>query len=264
MSSARRPLIGVSGPDAGGAAAWVATRWAVYRAGGRAVRLTPVAPDSEEPLNGLILGGGADIEPSLYGATGEPRPKVTRRDQSLARNLFALVFFPLLLVVRRTLSVARAPAEDPGRDQLEYALLESALARDLPVLGVCRGAQLLNVYCGGTLHADLAQFYVEVPELRTLLPRKPVRLEPDSCLAAITGRTELRVNAMHRQAVDRLGDDIRIAGAEPNGVVQAIEHAGRRFVIGVQWHPEYLPQEAAQRAIFRALVDAAAQRGPTS
>lgn len=228
------------------------------------MHLTPVAPDSDEPLDGLIIGGGADVDPALYGAPGQPRPKVTRRSRSLASNLFAIVFFPLLLVARRLLSVARAPDDDPGRDELEYSLLDKALQRDLPVLGICRGAQIVNVFCGGTLHADLAQFYVEVPEMRTLLPRKPVKLVPGSRLATVTGRTDLRVNAMHRQAVDELGDDIRVAGREPNGVVQAIEHGGRRFVIGVQWHPEYLPQEPAQRRIFTALVEAARQndRGP--
>ena len=138
-------------------------------------------------------------------------------------------------------------------------LLDDAVRRGLPVLGICRGQQLLNVYFGGSLHQDLATFYVEDPATRTILPRKRVTLEPGSRLAELLGPDE-RVNALHRQGMNTLGERLRVAARDRNGIVQAIEHESLPFVVGVQWHPEYLPQVPSQRAIFSALVRQARTR----
>jgi putative glutamine amidotransferase len=120
--------------------------------------------------------------------------------------------------------------------------------------------QLLNVYFGGTLHQRLAGLYVEDPEIRTVLPQKKIIVDRDSCLAAAFGRGPERVNALHRQAIDQIGRGLRAAARDRNGIVQAIEHETLPLVLGVQWHPEFLPQVPQQRAIFRLLAQRAAAR----
>ena len=124
------------------------------------------------------------------------------------------------------------------------------------MLGICRGAQLLNVYFGGSLYQNLKEFYIETPQVRTILPKKRIRIASDSKLADILQTTLCRVNALHKQAIKKTGDDIRVSAREPNDVVQAIEHTKLPFVLGVQWHPEYLPHIRAQRSLFRSLVAA--------
>jgi putative glutamine amidotransferase len=258
-----RPLIGVTGPDRGGAAAWLFTRIAIFIAGGRAVHITPCCPRSLDGVQGLVLGGGADVDPTLYGADPTPIvPQAKHPSESWLRFIVGLVLFLLTWVLRKLAGKSgakRAGRGDPARDAMEMKLLGDAVRRDLPVLGICRGEQLLNVYFGGSLHQDLAGFYVEDPATRTILPRKRVTLEPGSRLKELLGPDE-RVNALHRQGVDRIGDGLVVAGRDRNGIVQAIEHASLPFVVGVQWHPEYLPQVASQRAIFRALVCTARER----
>lgn len=251
-------MIGVTGPDGGGGAAWAFTRLAVMLAGGRAVHITPRRPRrSLAGLHGLIIGGGADVDPELYGQDPTPIvPDPKSPGESWPRHLLELVLFPLTWLLRKLSGKFAHSGGDPARDALETRLLADALARRLPVLGICRGQQLLNVHFGGSLHQDLRGFYVEDPETRTILPRKRVLTEPGTRLAAVLG-AEARVNALHRQGVDGLGEGVRVAARDRNGIVQAIEHASLPFVLGVQWHPEYLPQVPSQRAIFRAFVDKA-------
>lgn len=259
-----RPVIGVTGPDEGGAAAWWFTRFAVRRAGGRARRITPKRPADAAALDGLILGGGADVAPALYGEEAPSLADAVREDDRVEedgrglRGLGRRLVSGLALVLRRILARKRPTSSgDPGRDEIEVALIRQAEAEGKPVLGICRGAQLLNVQFGGTLHQDLEAFYVETPQIRTLRPRKRVEVEEGSLLSRIFGTRTCRVNALHRQAVDRLAEGLRVSAREPNGVVQAIEHPGRPFLLGVQWHPEYLPQVRRQRRLFEALVEEA-------
>lgn len=149
---------------------------------------------------------------------------------------------------------------DPARDALEKELIHRALAAGLPLLGICRGAQLLNVVRGGTLHQDLHEFYEETPHITTLLPRKTVNIAPNSHLAAILQKTRSNINALHRQGINELGYGLRVVAAEENGIVQAVEDPDAPFLLGVQWHPEYLPHHRSQRQIFKALVTAAQDR----
>lgn len=249
----------MTGPDKGGLAAWWFTRLALWRAGTKAVRITPRRPRALAQLHGLIIGGGADIDPTLYGeASSLPQVSLKEQERSLGRWLLALLLFPLIYLARRILStMTNPPGGDPARDQLESALLRQALQQELPVLGICRGAQLLNVVSGGSLYRDLADFYVEAPQLRTVWPEKLVIVETGTRLAEILGCVSCRVNSLHSQAVNDLAPDMRIAACEPNGVVQAIEHCQLPFAIGVQWHPEYLPQRRDQQSLFHALAKAA-------
>jgi putative glutamine amidotransferase len=232
-------------------------------AGGRPIRLTPARRAPRRPIDALVLGGGADVDPVLYG---EPSPIPSLSDQirgkrarSIVRVLLGYVIAPLVYLLRRLFSV-RHTGLDRARDALENGLLASALRDGAPVLGICRGAQLINVYLGGTLHQDVRSFYSEVASPWTIFPRKRVALEDGSRLAALLGASHAVVNSLHRQAVDRLGSGLAIVARESNGVVQAIEAPESAFLVGVQWHPEYLPQRPEQRRLFRELVRAARTR----
>jgi putative glutamine amidotransferase len=257
----RKPLIGVTGPDRGGLAAWYFTRYAIWRAGGRSRHITPSRPSSIAGLDGLIIGGGADVDPGLYGEEREHfLDQIHQKNRSITWYLTRLIFFPLLYLIRWLFSTKSFSRTDPSRDELENRLLDEAHQRKMPILGICRGAQLINVFLGGSLHQNIVDFYVETPQVRTVLPKVEVDIEAGSRLAAILGLQRCTVNALHRQAVDTLGRELAVVAREPNGVIQAIEHRHYPYLLGVQWHPEYLPQQAEQLAIFRALVAAAQAR----
>lgn len=262
MADSVRPRIGVTGPDLGGLAAWLFTAWAIRRAGGRPVRITPRRPHPPDTLDALVIGGGADVDPYLYGeqpATPHLRD-LRRRSRSLPAFLLTLLLFPLIWLPRRLLSTRRHHGRDRPRDALETRLIRTALEQGMPVLGICRGAQLLNVVHGGSLHQRLDAFYDEAPNLYTIWPQKTVVLAADSRLAGFLKLRCCQVNSLHRQAIRETGDGLRAVAHEQSGVIQAIEHTGLPCVIGVQWHPEYLPQRPEQRALFRALVEAALER----
>ena len=262
----RRPIIGVTGPDCGGGAAWWFTRVAVMLAGGIAVRITPKWRRRIECLDGLIIGGGADVDPSLYGQE-LLRIFPTSKPASLSWEQFVLdwLLTPLTWLARKIagrvgMPRQRSASQDQARDSLEMALIDQAVARGMPILGICRGMQLLNVYFGGTLHQSLAGLYVEDPEIRTIRSRKRVTITPGTRLAKLLGMAPLRVNALHSQAIDRLGSGLLISARDRNGIPQAIEHQTLPLIEGIQWHPEYLPHRPRQRAIFRALVERSRQR----
>jgi putative glutamine amidotransferase len=146
---------------------------------------------------------------------------------------------------------------DPERDVLELDLLAKFLPTKLPILGICRGAQMINVACGGTLHTDIHEVYEKAPRLRTVLPRKRVTIVEESRLADILRCNPCKVNALHHQSVDRLGRGLRIVGRDEFEIVQALEGTADRFLIGVQWHPEMLLFSRSQQRLFSALVAAA-------
>src|SRR3954470_4704770 len=144
-----RPMIAVTGPDRGGAGAWLFTRIAVFLAGGRAIHVTTCCPPSLNGVHGLVVGGGADVDPKLYGADPTPiLPSPNRPGQTWPRFLFELILFPLTWLLRKLSgkSGAKHPSGhgrgDPARDTMEMKLLDDAIRRGLPVLGICRGEQL--------------------------------------------------------------------------------------------------------------------------
>lgn len=228
--AAAKPLIGVTGPVGRGRTAWLFTRFALRRTGARAIRISPAdrhPPPAE--LAGLIIGGGDDIDPHRYGEAPRLEVKLDRK-----------------------------------RDALEWRMLEYAQTRALPVLGICRGAQMLNVFHGGSLHQDISAVFENLILRRTVLPRKRIHLKPGSRLQHIMGGHETLVNSLHNQAVNRLAEGFAVAARDSDGIIQAIESTGSRFELGVQWHPEYLPQRRAHRRIFQALVEAAHDTRPAA
>lgn len=252
-----RPVIGVTGPDKGGDAAWLFTRVAVFRAGGKAIRITPSKPVSGNCLNGLIIGGGADVNPNLYGQEKIMLAReVIRKKKSFLYTAGRILLYPMVYFFRKLFSVKFFIKGDYLRDDMEYDLIKKALETNIPILGICRGAQLINVFMGGSLFQDLSDFYSETPQFQTVFPKKQVFIQPASKLAIILKRRQLMVNALHYQAINKLGKNIRSAAIESNRVIQAVESASHPFVIGVQWHPEYLPQHNAHQDIFRAFIKA--------
>ncbi|RJT87413.1 gamma-glutamyl-gamma-aminobutyrate hydrolase family protein [Cryobacterium melibiosiphilum] len=206
----------------------------VTRAGGVAVLLPP-QPTSPaivarvlEGLDGLVCTGGRDIDPARYGKVRHPQTDSPRHD----------------------------------RDAWEAELLSQAIARDLPFLGICRGAQLLNVVCRGTLHQHVPDI-VGTESYRTgdgVYGSVSVDVAPGSRLHALIGTdaalpTPAQVAVYHHQAIDELGADLTVTARAADGIVQAIELAGATFGIAVQWHPE---EQADDIRLFVGLVTAAA------
>jgi putative glutamine amidotransferase len=201
------------------------TAFALQRAGGAAVAITPETPAvAWDTIDGVVLGGGDDVDPARY-AEG-----------------------------------ARAEARiDPARDALEWEAIERAIERELPILAICRGAQLLNVFHGGTLHQDLRDAFAEHSPRIQLFAVKRVEVARGSRLHQALGVDTLRVNSMHRQGIARIGRGLVASAHDTLGIVQGVERPHGPFAVGVQWHPELLPGRAAQRRLFAALVRAAAR-----
>lgn len=261
-SAGKRPIIGVTGPDKGGFIAWIFSWLAIWRAGGIARRIKPKMWRDIPELHGLLIGGGADVSPELYGADELENLKELSRKKDKRpwlRFLFFFVSFGITLF-RKLFSLGHTAGPDSQRDALEKRLISYALERNLPILGICRGMQFINVHLGGTLHQDISPFYNETPKADTIYPRKRILIERDSRLSKILGSTSTQVNSLHNQSVNTPGKDIALVAREPNGIVQALELTTADFVMGIQWHPEYLPQIETQQRLFRKLVELAGTR----
>jgi len=246
--------IGITGPDRGGTAAWWMTALAVRRSGGKPVRVVPSRQYDADSLHGLIIGGGTDVDPFHYDQDRVPRPEDKGGRNSLRDWLVGIAIGALRLL----LATGSSQDYDPDRDDMERYLIKHALYRDLPVLGICRGAQLMNVVLGGSLHQKIEHFYEEdTGNVRSILPRKRITVFEDSRLRRILGAATCWVNALHDQSIDQLGDGVVVSATEEAGVIQAIENPALRFFVGVQWHPEYMPQSRRQLGLFRELLRSA-------
>ena len=194
---------------------------AILGVGGIPLLLPPLpaamAVDAVERLDGLLLTGGGDVSPSCYGATLEPE----------------------------------TAGVDDERDASELALVRACQERNLPILGICRGAQLLNVAFGGTLHQHL------VPEHRQGRRRyeevHQVDLDPHCRLAALIGQQSFGVNSIHHQGIELVGSALTAVGFSYDGLPELLECRDHRLM-AVQWHPECLPCAPASRALFLWLV----------
>jgi putative glutamine amidotransferase len=231
----RRPVIGICAAiESARWAAWEvlvnlsprAYSLAVQRAGGIALLLPPDDVVAESPdelldmIDALILAGGSDVDPASYGAKPHPETHGTR----------------------------------PERDRFEIALGTRALERDMPVLGICRGMQMLNVIQGGTLNQHLgSELHRHTPGAFT---DHGVRLDSGSLAARVVGGERTEVKSAHHQGVEELGDGVVASGHADDELVEAIELPDKTFAVGVLWHPE----EDEQSRVVGSLVEEARDR----
>lgn len=246
-----RPVIGLATQTLEAIPGEVARAWAVGQAYVRALTAAgalcwpvPLLPEDEatlralyERLDGVFLAGGDDVDPGAYNE-------------------------------------ARADccgASDPPRDRTELLLARWAVAEGKPLFGVCRGFQVINVACGGSLYQDLGSqfgdtlrhdhFSKDMVHGRDRLTHR-VRVEAGTLLARLLGRAEVEVNSMHHQGVRRLAPGLRASAFAPDGLVEGFEGPGGSFLLGVQWHPEELAAtDEASRRLFAGFVAAAAEGG---
>jgi len=209
---------------------------AIEDAGGLPVILSPALTNDTlhaifERLDGLLLSGGGDIDPKIYGE--DPHPSIWGLDMN--------------------------------RDRAELAMARWAAETDTPLLCICRGTQVLNVALGGSLVQDipsmvkdsLTHMFSEEDTPRDKITHT-VTVEPNSCLNGLLQSTVADVNSWHHQSIKRVGTDLRVVATAPDQVVEAIEIPGHRFALGVQWHPEWLYDRQPEMArLFTGLIDAA-------
>ena len=207
---------------------------AILTAGGLPMLLPTSLPLTALPelvnrFDGFVLSGGGDVDPALYGGRANA-------------NMHAI---------------------NAERDAFELALIPLVLAVDKPLLAICRGVQVLNVALGGSLYEDIAS-NLPAAQRHDWYPNYPrdylahtVEVKPGSRLAGILATRKLRTNSLHHQAIRQPAPALEVVAHAEDGVIEAVELPGKRFVIGVQWHPECLPEEPAMQRLFSEFVNAA-------
>ena len=209
----------------------------VAQAGGAPIILPPIIEAAEslvESIDGLLLSGGSDLDPSYYGEEPVPEMGVTI----------------------------------PERDAFEMEILGYALERGIPVFGICRGLQVLNVALGGTLYQDLpSQFDPEAGKHRQNTPKRQptheVEVDAGSRVGEVVVSRSFKVNSYHHQAVKDLADGLVVSGSSPDGIVEAVEarNFSEQWILAVQWHAEAMRESGREhRKLFEAHVEAARRR----
>lgn len=213
--------IGISGPRRRGPAQRLITL-ALRMQGARTHYIRPGTQVNVSLLDGLVLSGGTHVQPSLYGQ----RPMVTAN-------------------------------YDKRRDETDQRLLIEAETLNLPVLGICRGAQLINVHRGGSLCQNVTPLRQNTRHRPLLLPLQTVKVVDHTRLSQIMRAPVIGVNRIHSQTIKKLGQDLRVVAVDNDLFVQAIENTRGQWLMGLQWHPEYLLYHSGHRRIFRHFVDQA-------
>ncbi|NLU48812.1 MAG: gamma-glutamyl-gamma-aminobutyrate hydrolase family protein [Syntrophomonadaceae bacterium] len=182
----------------------------------------PVIFDYVESCDGFLLAGGGDVDPVFWGK--EPEPGLGEID--------------------------------PARDQFELKLMQYILSQDIPTLGICRGAQVINVAAGGSLFQDLRGGVCHMQKAPRAHPFHDIVVKRGTKLYEIMGAEVVRVNTFHHQAVAEPGRNLAVSAVARDGVIEAIESTKHRYLLGIQWHPEYMTNLASDR-LFASLVEAA-------
>ena len=221
-----KPVIAITGPERGAFGPRTLVAIAVRWYGGIPLQLKPSSKLAAKHFDGVVITGGHDVDPVLYAAEAEVHPKY-----------------------------------DQARDELEMAVIKKAEKEQMPMLGICRGAQLLNVSRGGSLFQQLTDQRRHTSKRWTVLPLKTLCLaDTDSALKKIFQTPKARINSPHNQAINQLGQGLNVVGLDLDNIIQAVEDPSRDFVLGVQWHPEFLIFIRRQRHLFKAVVSQARRR----
>ncbi|MEM6650571.1 MAG: gamma-glutamyl-gamma-aminobutyrate hydrolase family protein [Pseudomonadota bacterium] len=222
MSSS--PVIGITKPEKGDNLAYFAISSAVRLVGGQPLEMTTSMSWRETYIQGLIIGGGSDVFPPHYHQ-----------------------------------DAVEGAQYDQGRDEMEMYWARKARDTNLPTLAICRGAQVMNVASGGSLHQKLDEIYEDVDYPSTIYGqifyRKEINIDPQSLLSEIVSSDTAHVNSIHKQAIAETGENLTVTARERNGVIQAIEDKSRPYYLGVQFHPEFLIHRTQFRNIFKKLVE---------
>jgi putative glutamine amidotransferase len=238
MSHPSQPLIGITGGlthnSSGSPVCQVGQAYitAVSQAGGLPVMI-PIGLKEQDltalldRLDGVLLSGGGDIDPGYFNGTAHPK-------------VYGI---------------------SPERDELELSLVERALEKGKPLLAICRGIQVLNVAMGGALYTHL-QDQLESSLKHDWFPKFPrdklahtVSLKCESKLDQIYGEDEVQVNSLHHQGISRVGEGLVATAFAPDGLVEGLEVSGADFALGVQWHPECLPDDMGSQRLFAAFIE---------
>lgn len=245
MPNISKPQIAITGPNKSGSTAWFFTALNIRIAGGKPVRVTPESFDGVLDYDGVIIGGGSDIHPDHY----------VKEDSTPVKRSFWIKVKECVLYPMELLSHLGSSGYDKDRDDMEIKFIHYALANNLPLLGICRGHQLLNAELGGSMYESTLPLLEKEARIRSPFPRKTVLYTTnDSLISKIAGDDPLKVNAIHSQAVAEPADDLKVTAKEEAGINQVIESKNSDKVLGVQWHPEYLFYMKAHRKIFSWLV----------
>ncbi|MGM0651143.1 MAG: gamma-glutamyl-gamma-aminobutyrate hydrolase family protein [Bacteroidota bacterium] len=228
--SEKNNTIGITrAPDKGFTLQFLMLQISVLIGGGRPLTLQAFDAEKAAKIDGLLVGGGRDVYPGLY------------HEAPIPGNPYSRV-----------------------QDDNETRWIHYAKAENMPVLAICRGAQLLNVIQGGSVHHKLTDIYENADYPQNLFAynffRKKIHISGGSLLHKITGKRELMVNSIHKRAIDKPGAGMEVTAREENGIIQAIEHPGLRFFMGVQFHPERLIYRRVFRNMFRCFVKAAGMK----
>lgn len=222
-----RPLIGVTKSyGLTGIIQNMAIRLCLYLSKARSINLSTKHPQLDINIDGLIISGGTDLYPGLYN------------NKDIKENY----------------------QYDHDRDELELTWLRLAKKKRLPIFCICRGAQLLNVFKGGTLHTDVSKIFEGASYPSSLWGkiffRKKINIKPNTRLSDIFQKDETEVNSLHNQSINKVGSGLEVSAVEDNGVIQAVENEGPRFIMGLQFHPEFLFYRRDIRDLFYQFITA--------
>jgi putative glutamine amidotransferase len=235
------PLIGITlGHNVGSPPVYelgAAYLQAVTKAGGIPLLLPTSLPHDSllslfRQCSGLLLSGGRDVDPLIYQSQPDPRAK----------------------------------GIDHDRDEAEILLIETARANDIPILAICRGIQILNVAMGGTLYPDLMQDHLGAqkhdfyPNLPRDAYRHTIMLSPGNLFQTIMNTDMIRVNSLHHQSIKSPASGLQVIGMAEDGTIEAVVANDGKWIIGVQWHPECLPEDTHAQQLFAAFIETARKR----
>lgn len=220
-----KPLIAITRPNIGAKkdSNYPHFKFILPLLGARVIRVSPDQQIDLSACDALILGGGSDIHPSHYGQAEHPNFR-----------------------------------HDLERDAMEMALFEHFKSQGKPIMGICRGMQMINICLGGSMYQEIAEHFEDTTYPRKPIQRyfyrKPINIEPDTLLSSLFNKEQIRINSIHHQAIDVLGNDLKVSAVEPKGIIQGIEHTIIKNIFGVQWHPEIMHFSPDQWRLFKHFI----------